>query len=135
MKVISKNKNYKNFINDKKSATWPPTPMSIRCSFCFSIITIRTAIRHYCSITCVGTLSLYSIWTVFTYTIIFIATIIYSERAKRIKAVHFFLLLFFYCTIKLSYCQKFFMRRKNCPHHYDEKIHNGEQNSRRNHNE
>ena len=73
----------------KKSATWP-LPRISRRSFCFSITTIRATIQHYRSITCVNAFRLYPIWAVFAYTIIFIIAIIYSKRAKRIKAVHFF---------------------------------------------
>lgn len=91
MKTISKNKNHKIFINDKKSTAQPPTPLSIRVH---SITTIRAIIRRYRSIACVSTLSLYPVWAVFTYTIIFIATVIYPKRTKRIKTFHFFSLLF-----------------------------------------
>ena len=110
MKTISKNKNHKNFMNDKKSATWPPTPISL---FCFSIAAIRATIQHYCSITCVGTLSLYPIWAVFAYTIIFIATVIYPKRTKRIKAFHFFRSFFLLLYHKIELLSKFLCAEKN----------------------
>lgn len=112
MKTISKNKNHKNFINDKKSIAWPPTPILILRSFCFSITTISTAIQYHCSITCVSALSLYPIWAEFTYTIIFIATIIYPKRTKRIITLHFFRSFFLLLYHKIELLSKIFYAQK-----------------------